>query len=331
MVAPVVIAAGITAASQLLKKKNYGADQRRLDEALRQFSGLQVPTVEEQQVNLDQLVQQGVITADEAEFIKQDPSAFADLNVDPAGRQAELQALDKLQGIFGAGGMDAQAKARLSQIQDQVGTSSRGAREAIMQRANERGIGGSGFELMSQLEEQQGSATRANQAAVQAAADAEQRALQAISQSGALGGQIRGQDYAQEAKKAEALDEINKFNTANRQGVMDQNVDRRNAAKVTNLSERQRIADANTAAKNTNKLRNSDLIQQRYDNQIKRAAGASGQLEKMAASDLNAANQRDKYQGELISKGGELASSVLTQGAQRKKDEDEDGGWMGNV
>ncbi len=328
MVAPIVVAAAITAAAQLAKKKGYGADQKRLDEALRQFSGLEVPTVEEQQVNLEKLVQQGVITAEEAEFVRADPSAFTNLNVDPTGRQAELQALDKLQGIFGSGGMDAQAKARLSQIQNEIGTSSRGAREAIMQNAAERGISGSGFELVNKMNEQQGSATRANQAAVQAAADAEQRALQAISQSGSLGGQVRGQDYAQESAKASAIDTINKFNTANRQDVLNSNVDRRNAANVTNLNARQRIADVNTAASNTNKLRNSDLIQGQYDNRIKKAAGASGQLEKLAASDLNAQNQRDKYTGELLSKGGELASSVLTYGAgSRKKKDDDDEGW----
>lgn len=304
-----------------LRKSIFGdnsKEQDRLNEALRLFTGIHVPTVEEQQVNLEELVQQGVITPDEAEFIRQDPSAFEDLVVDPAGRQAELQALDKLQGIMESGGMDAQARARLSQIQDEIGTSSRGAREAIMQNAAERGIAGSGFELVNKLTEQQGAATRANQAAVQAAADAEQRALQAISQSGALGGQIRNQDYAQEAAKAQAIDQINKFNTANKQSVLNSNVDRRNAAQVTNLSEKQRVADTNVKTRNDQQQQNKALIQQKFNNEIAKAGGASGQLKNLAESDRTQQGKEEKFTGDVMSKIGTAVAAMMSDEREKK-------------
>lgn len=304
-----------------LRKGIFGdnsKEQDRLEEALRYFTAVQVPTVEEQQVQLDQMVQQGVITPEQAEYYKADPSAYESMVVDPRGREAELMALDKLQGIIGSGGMDAQARARLSQIQDQIGTSSRGAREAIMQNANERGIGGSGFELVNKLTEQQGSATRANQAAVQAAADAEQRALQAISQSATVGSNVRGQDYAQEAAKASAIDAINKFNTQNKQTVAGENVDRRNAAAVKNLSEKQRIADANTEALNKNKIRNKELIQSKFNNEITKAQGASGQLKGLAESDRTQQGKDEKFTGDVMSKIGTAMAAMMSDEREKK-------------
>lgn len=284
----------------------------RLKQALAYFSNIEVPTVESQQIQLEQLVQQGIITPEEAQIVMQDPSAFMDMTVDPTGRQAELMALDKLQGIIGAGGMDAQAKARLSQIQDEIGTSSRGAREAITQNAAERGVGGSGFELMSKLMEQQGASTRANQAAVQAAAEAEQRALQAIAQSGTLGGQVRGQDYNEAAAKAKAIDQINQFNAANKQNVLNTNVDRRNAAQVANLGERQRISDTNINATNENKRRNADLIQQRFANQITKASGATGQLKNMADASARQQDKEEKFTGDVLGKMGQYGAALLS-------------------
>jgi hypothetical protein len=80
-----------------------------------------------------------------------------------------------------------------------------------------RGQGGSGLELLAQLQSGQAATTDASQASMDTAGMAQDRALQAMIQQGQLGGQIRGQDFGEQADIAKAQDIINAFNTGNLQ------------------------------------------------------------------------------------------------------------------
>lgn len=115
-----------------------------------------------------------------------------------AGRAtgSQVQALEALRNVYQAGGMDPAAKAGLSEAMTATGAAERGSREALTQNFAMRGAGGSGTELAAQLAGGQGAANRNAQAATRAAGDAHIRALEAMRSSGALGGQIRGQEDA---------------------------------------------------------------------------------------------------------------------------------------
>lgn len=304
-----LIMGGAMAASGLLGKKSSGnqAAMKYLQMAYDEFGRLRVPTPEEMQVQVQNLIQQGVLTPEDAQTVLANPTAYLDIEEDPTVRSAQMGALAKLQGITNADGLDAQGKADIADIVRTLDTSARGSREAIVQNAAQRGVGGSGLELADKLTAAQDASSNASQQGMDAAALAEQRALQAIAETGQLSGQIRGQDYQKASDKAAAIDAIEKFNTANKQNVINANVAARNSAAATNLATKQRISDTNVTNANANKVRNADLIQQNFENEMKKKAGMTGQLGNMAT--VAAKDDDEAYRNALIGAGGTILAS----------------------
>lgn len=120
---------------------------------------------------------------------------------DPRLKRAQMAALEKMYQTAMQGGMDPQARSALMQAQAATAAAERGARGALIQNAQARGMGGSGAEFLGTLANQQGSATRNNLAGTQAAGDARMRALQAMSGTVSGYGQARGQDLDWEKAK----------------------------------------------------------------------------------------------------------------------------------
>lgn len=240
------------------------------------FEGLELPEIEKMKVELDRLVSTGELKPEEAQTLLQNQSELKGISLDPRLKQAQMQALSSLQDIGQNNGLTDMDRAQLADIQNQENVQSKGARDAILQNAQMRGMGGSGLEMLSQLQNEQDSATRRSMRDTSVAGMAQQRALQAIQQAGQLGGQIGEQQFGQQAQVAGAQDAINRFNTANLNTNNLANVGARNAAQEFNLKEKQRIADTNTAMGNQNKVNNANLLQQNYDNQLKKASGISG-------------------------------------------------------
>jgi hypothetical protein len=129
---------------------------------------------------------------------------------DPELKKRQLEALQMMWDTAKQGGMDPQAKAALQQAQASSAAAERGARGAIVQNAQARGVGGSGVELGAALANQQGSAQRL--AGGQAAGDARTRALQAMMNTQQGTGQVRGQDLS----AAQARSQVEQFNARQR-------------------------------------------------------------------------------------------------------------------
>jgi hypothetical protein len=206
-----------------------------------------------------------------------------------------------------------------------MGTSGRGAREAILQDAAARGIGGSGLELAAMLGSQQQAASDASRAGLQTAAEAERRALEAIIQQGQLGGQVSQEDFEKQARIAEAKDLISKFNTANKQNVELTNVGARNAAQERNLSEAQRLADYNAQQENLNRLRRGDLKQQEFENKLQVAQGRAAALSGGSQAAGQRAQSQQQFYGNLIGAGGQLLGAVAPYMTSNKKKVDANG------
>lgn len=131
---------------------------------------------------------------------------------DPAVRKRQLEALQLMWESAKAGGMDPQSKAALQQAQASSAAAERGARGAIVQNAQARGVGGSGVEFGAALANQQGAAQRNSMAGTAAAGDARTRALQAMYQTASGSGQARGQDLS----AAQAKSQVEQFNARQR-------------------------------------------------------------------------------------------------------------------
>lgn len=254
------------------------------------FSSIETPKVEDMQIQLEQLVQQGSLSPEQAQAILADPSAMNQITTDPGLKSAQMDALLGLQDISSSGGLTDMDQANLSRIKNQEDTAARGQREAILQNAQSRGLGGSGLELMSQMQNQQSAATRNSQRDMDVAGQAQERALQALMQGGSLAGQIQNQDFGQKAQIAQANDAISKFNTQNRQNVGLTNTAANNAAQAGNLNAKQSIADANVGLANSQQQYNKELLQKDFNNKMAKAGGQSN------VSQQNASNQgRDSY------------------------------------
>lgn len=255
------------------------------------YSNLETPEVTSMELQLQQLVEQGVLTPEDAQAALVGESAMGGITLDPNLKQAQLDALAGLQDISSSGGMTLSDQANLNKIQGDLQTQARGSREAILQNAQMRGMGGSGLEMLSQMQNQQDAATRANQAGTDTAASARDRALQALIQGGETAGNIRGQDFNEKSQIAQAQDAISKFNAQNQQQINMTNTAARNNAQAANLQNKQNIANQNTANANMQQQYNKNLKQQDFQNKKSIADGRSG------IATQNAANQGANSQG----------------------------------
>jgi hypothetical protein len=322
-----LIAAGIMAGGSIIggmlqsnsAKKAAQKAEQMAREAAGQFNDLYVPTAEEMQIQIQKLIQAGEITPEDAQAVLVAKSAYDDVNTNNAGNDAQLAALQELSGVVGAKGLTATDRAKIADIQEQMGTTNRGAQEAILQNAAERGISGSGLELAAKLSAEQNAASDANRAGLQTSADAEKRALEAMIAQGNLGGQVNEQDFAKQAKIAEAKDLISKFNATNQQEVGLTNTAARNTAQATNLAEKQRIADANIAAENANRARNSQLKQTQYENELEKRKAKAAALTGGSQSAMQRAQLDQQFAGNLIGTGGQLLGNVSQYWGQDKK------------
>lgn len=269
----------------------FGIDENAGDSelaaALQELQGLDV-------VDVEKLLEAANYDPQLAEALTLGPSAYEGITSDPDLIAAQKKALASLQGISDSGGMTLQDKANLNKILTETGAANRGAQSAIMQNANERGTSGSGLELVSRLKAGQDSANSANQSALDVAAQAQQRALEALAQSGELAGDMSSTKFNQDAQVAAAKDAISKFNTANAQDVSNTNVNRVNTA---NQSNAQKTADA---------------YQQDYENRLNKANAIAGTYRTQAENEQEKEKQKAQMTGSLISGGAAVAGGLLS-------------------
>jgi hypothetical protein len=281
------------------------------NQALQQWIATQIPDPQEQKLALQKFVQQGQLDPKLENAIKADPSAFAKIGANSVDKTAQNRALSELENIGYEGGLRLQDKAALQDAQQKGIVQDRANRQAISADMARKGLAGSGYDVAAQLEGQQGGADRDARNSLSIAAQAQDRALKAIMGAGDLATQYQAQDYGQQNAAASAADKINMFNTQNLQGVQERNVAAQNATNAANLAQKQKTADQNTNNANYQQEFNSKLLQQQYDNQVKKAQGMSGQYQNLA----NTAEQAGKNAGNFASNLGGAVSGAATNQA----------------
>lgn len=274
------------------------------DRALQQWLDLTVPDPEQQKIILEKFVLQGKIDPILQQAIKQDPSAFNQIATDASQKTAQNRALGELESIGYQGGLRLQDKEALQEAQLRNQAQERGERQGIAANMSRRGLGGSGFDAAAQLQAQQSSADRNSQAGLSAAAAAQDRALQAIQGAGSLASQYRTQDFGEQAQKASASDRINAFNTQNLRNVNAANVGLQNRAQEMNLQNQQDIANKNTNLANEQEKYNKSLLQQQYENQLRKLGGYTGQSNTRALT--------EQHGGEISARGIQNIGSAIS-------------------
>jgi hypothetical protein len=142
-----------------------------------------------------------------------DNSQLEGAAADPYSIEAQRTALQNMQGIYDAGGYTAAERAQLQMSQRDAAMNERSQRLAVQENARARGMGGGGMELMGALAAQQGGANRANDWANQIAVAGQQRAMQALQNSGNMAAQMRGQSFNEDTTRRQAADDWNRWQT----------------------------------------------------------------------------------------------------------------------
>lgn len=145
-------------------------------------------------------------------------SAEAEAYADPEMVDAQRRALAQMEQ-WARGEMTPADMARRDLMRRELAGDERRSREGVMRGMQERGLGGSGLEVMGTLGAQQGMADRlsAQDSAMQVAV--QDRALRAMESAGSLASQGRGQSYDEARGRGSAEDRFNALNnaTTNRQ------------------------------------------------------------------------------------------------------------------
>ena len=308
--APLAAAAGTALLGKAVEPSLRSGAEGIYRDIAKDVDAINLPTEQEQYIQIENLVQQGLITPLEAEEILADPSLMSEITTDPFILEAQQRSLGKLEEISEEG-LTLEDKARIEQVRREVGAQERGQRERIAQEMQERGVRGSGLELAQQLALQQSAADRRSQESLEQAARAEKRALEAIMQSGAMAGEMRGQEFREQSAKAQAQDAINQFNIANQRQVQEANIQRQMQSQAQNLAERQRIADANLARRQEEALRRAQLKQQRFLNEMSKAETKAAAMGGVAKTRQEDAKTRGALYGGLIGAAGKIGAQYV--------------------
>lgn len=291
---------------------------RLIQDSVNELKGIGIPPEEALKLSLERYRSAGVLTPEMEKDILQGSSEFGNISTDPRLQDAEMAALDELRRTGEAGGLRASDKARLNEVMGEVSQAERGSREAILMDAAQRGASTGGGVLAAQLANQQGAAQRANSGGLQIAGQAQDAALQAILQSGQLGGQIQGRQFEQQAQKARAQDMINQMNTEAMRGVQQRNVGGRNEAQKYNLGQQQGIMDKNVDIGNMEQQYNKNLSQQTFENQMKRQAAINNARSGQATNVIDAGKSTAQMYGGIGS-GAKDMGFALYDAEQKKK------------
>lgn len=262
-------------------------------EAMRALQSVGAPPDLSKEIIYKELERAGILTPELEKEIQVAESEMGKLQEkDSSLRDTQKQALERLKQQAQSG-LTAEDRAALNQVRGEVQRDSEAKRQQIMQTMQSRGMGGSGAELMSALQSAQGAADQAATGSDVVMAQAQQRALQALSESGRMAGDVRGQDFGIDSARAQALDERNRMLAQNSVARQAGNVNRLNTAQMANLAEQQRIQDANAQMANAEKLRQVQEQGALFDRRLGQAQGiANAQLGQASFAGQQAAQKQ---------------------------------------
>jgi hypothetical protein len=241
------------------------------------------------------------------------------ISIDPRLKSAQMEALGQL-GELSKGGLSASDAAAFELARRETESAAQARDQQLMQNLQQRGISGGGAEIAMRRASGAEASDRQNIANLEILKSAQQRALEALGQSGSLAGSIRGQEYGEQSDLARSRDIINQFNTENQQRTQQSNVGLRNQSQSSNLQERQRIADTNVATRNMQQQQQKGLLQQDYENRMAKAKGMAGLQSDVGAAQAAGYNAMGQLYsnlgGSAIGAAGAMYSPSKTTGGK---------------
>lgn len=149
-------------------------------------------------------------------------SRMDSITTDPRYAEYEMAALKDLEDQS-KNGFTARDRADMARVENDVGRQNRGRLGAIQQNMQARGMGGSGMDLMAQLQISQDANEIASLRALEQEGMMQDRKQAATGQLGNMAGRLQARDFDQASAKAQAADQIARFNSANSNNALQNN------------------------------------------------------------------------------------------------------------
>jgi hypothetical protein len=216
-------------------------------------------------------------------------------------KQAQQEALRQY-GRMAQAGYDPIAAAQQEQALAAGAAQASAARQAALREAAQRGMGGTGLDVLSGMGATEQAGVAGRQAALQAQQEAGQRRLQALGQYGTLAGQMRQQGAQTEQANVNIMNAFNERMSRNLNQYNQYVAELKNQAQLQNRAEQQRIGEMNVEQRNKALTYNTEAARRAIED--RRAA-----QERMAATKYGIQSGMGKLYGEM--KGQELSKDLL--------------------
>ena len=334
MVAPLIIAAGVSAAATLVSslvswsesKDAQSASDAERSKVQALIDKIQSPNFDMSKITPQEYKIVGTYTPEAIPTIEEQyPEIIQKTKDMQEGRSAQMEAIRYMREIASSG------KDPIAEM-DRIKGARQAAQEANTQSANiqsqmqRRGIGDSALQLGLQQQAAGDAGYQTAMSGEEAARDALNRRMSASQNSANIGGQVFSADEQQEAQNAAIINDFNQRMSARRQQLAELNTNNSNQAQQTNLDNAQKISNSNITAQNNaavyNQTTANDLKQRQYTNNINKVAVASGQ----AQSNIAGINENAKANQNLYTGLGGVVSTTANAagqyyGSQRQPDE----------
>lgn len=285
------LGAGAQDRAQAEANARYNAQRARLD-------SIAIPQAEELRLQLQQYLSAGEYNPELEQALSLGPSAMQQVQTDPRLVQHQQRNLEALQQIADSGGFDPSVKADLNQGLRRLMQDKTAQAQALQQQAQMRGVSDSGVALAQQLLAGQSGANQEAEMMERLAAQAYQNRRGALGDASELAAQLRQQGFSEQQAKAMATDAIDKFNVSMASDVNQRNVGNKNLAQQYNLAQKQRIMDSNVDISNRQQAHNQAVNQTMFENKLRKEGLLSDSDTKMANMALNQGQREaDKYAG----------------------------------
>lgn len=286
-----------------------GKDRRAAEEAqkkaLAEIEAIGAGPDLAKQIMFRQFESAGVLTPEVEKAIELQAPKVSQIKEDIRFKDAQMRALQALQQR-GMAGFTPEEQFQLRQQEQQAQRGAESKRQQILAEMRARGAGDSGAAILAQMQGADALAAQQSEAAGRAAATASERALQAITQAGTLGGQIRGQEFDIARTKAAAEDEMSRFNVQQQIARQQRNIERQTGAQQFNLQQQQAIMNANIQQQNAELLRQRQAQQQMYENQKALAGMRAGAY----SAEAQQAQQRAAQTQQAWAQGGQAIGQI---------------------
>jgi hypothetical protein len=305
-----------TVGGMIQGSKDRKAANAAYQRAMEEIEKVGAPPNLAREIFLKEFKSAGVLTPELEQNINLEASKVAQIQEDPRLKDAQLRALEQMQQV--GRGLSPQERATFNKLRSEVQRDTEAKRQQIVQNMQARGQAGSGAELAAALMSSQAGADQASEAGDRIAAASAERALQAMLQSGQLGGQIRSQDFGVAQAKASAEDEMNRMKYQTSIGMQQRNIDRANEAQAGNLQNQQQIMNANTAMANQERLRKLQAEEDYWKNRLGAAQTKAGLS--TGQSDRLSNQAQSKAQGMATVASGAFDAAAKLYGMDKPED-----------